>query len=154
MCPEPNSGCWLWTASTYPNGYGAFWDGTKLQPAHRWYYKQKVGPVADDLYVCHKCDVRTCVNPDHLFVGTPQANSSDMLRKRRHWTLAFHGESKPHKITDLEVDRIRELIAEGVRHADIAAEFGVDKSLISHINCGRARTHDTSSEVIGSMVRR
>jgi hypothetical protein len=87
--PEPNSGCWLWLPSCTKWGYGAaYWgrrkNGTSQQiNAHRLSYKAFVGPVDDDLDVCHTCDLRPCVNPDHLFSGTRTDNLRDMERKLR-----------------------------------------------------------------------
>ena len=80
--PEPNTGCWLWSGYTMPNGYGHFSIGTKSHLAHRisfLYFKED----PQDLEVCHKCDNPYCVNPDHLFKGTRQDNVNDMLSKNR-----------------------------------------------------------------------
>lgn len=85
VSPEPNSGCWLWTGGTVqPGGYGVFAPRTSPQTtAHRVSWMLFVGPIPDGLQVCHHCDVRLCVNPDHLFLGTSQDNHSDMVRKKR-----------------------------------------------------------------------
>lgn len=76
--------CWLWTGAKIHNGYGQCLVGKKLMVAHRFIYQfinQKVLPK--DIYVCHKCDVRNCVNPKHLFEGTHQDNMDDGKAKKR-----------------------------------------------------------------------
>jgi hypothetical protein len=77
--PEPNTGCWLWTGVIRRDGYGVFSD----RAAHRIAYAERHGPIPAGLYVCHRCDVKSCVNPDHLFLGTARENTLDMLAKGR-----------------------------------------------------------------------
>ena len=70
-------GCWLWTATKNPNGYGTFWDGRKTWRAHRFAYELLVGPIPEGLQLDHLCRVRDCVNPDHL---EPVTNAENTLR--------------------------------------------------------------------------
>lgn len=130
-------GCWLWSGAHYGGGYGAIpvcrngkW-GTGY--AHRVSYELYRGPIPSGLYVCHACDNRLCVNPDHLWLGTHQENQADMGRKGR-----THSPAKV--LSDADVARIRELLAEGrLYQREIAAQFGVGRTLISRIGTGARR---------------
>lgn len=75
--------CWEWSAHKTNKGYGQFWNGSKLVFAHRFSWQINNGILSDKLNVCHKCDNPSCVNPDHLFLGTQQDNVRDMLIKNR-----------------------------------------------------------------------
>ena len=115
---EPNTGCWLWGGGVSKSGYGVFCasaaKGDRMKDsAHRiaWATANKTAP-AKGMSVCHKCDVKTCVNPDHLFLGTPKENTADMFRKGR-WVQPSrnnpakgetHGsKTKPHCVLRGEV---------------------------------------------------
>lgn len=77
------AGCWLWTASTYPGGYGCFYYQGKVVRAHRWLYQHTVGEIPKGILLCHKCDTPQCVNLDHIFLGTVRDNAIDASKKGR-----------------------------------------------------------------------
>lgn len=82
---ESGTGCWEWTGSTIPKGYGQFrYDGDN-ELAHRISWAIANGPIPDGVMVCHHCDNRICVRPDHLFLGDAFDNMQDMVAKGRHY---------------------------------------------------------------------
>lgn len=85
------NGCWLWQASLTTKGYGSFWDGSRLDRAHRYSYKTFRGEIPKGLIVMHKCDIPACVNPVHLQLGTYQDNVDDAISKKRFKSNANWG---------------------------------------------------------------
>ncbi len=126
--PEPMSGCWLWLANIDTRGYGVLhWDG-QIHRAHRLSWLAHRGELPpSDIHVCHKCDVRPCVNPNHLFLGTKADNMADMVAKGRG---SFGSKRPAAKITDADA---REIYAAPGFHRIIAARFGVDRKIVSGI---------------------
>jgi hypothetical protein len=88
VIPEPNSGCWLWEGATNGTGHGRIgWRRggvSYFAYVHRLAWEQANGPVPDGISVLHRCDVRACCNPEHLFLGTQQDNVRDMHAKGRY----------------------------------------------------------------------
>lgn len=80
---KPADGCWLWTGAPLSSGYGRIRVGGKTLRAHRVSYALYVGEIPDGLCVLHACDVRLCVRPDHLWIGTRADNVADMINKGR-----------------------------------------------------------------------
>ena len=81
---EKTDGCWIWKGGLDKQGYGNFSYGSKNIKAHRYSFDRFKEPIRSGLGICHKCDNRKCVNPDHLYAGTPKQNSQDMI-DRKTW---------------------------------------------------------------------
>ena len=96
-------GCWLWTRST-DSGYGVIGSRGFEKHAHRQSYRLFVGEIPEGIQVLHKCDVRECCNPEHLFLGTIGDNMRDRTAKNRQAKGAGHGMAK---LTIEQVDEIR-----------------------------------------------
>jgi hypothetical protein len=91
--------CWLWDGYIASTGYGQIGSGPRKDKValstHRLSWQLAHGPIPDTLFVLHKCDVRRCVNPSHLFLGTAADNAADMVAKNRQ---AKGVGSKPRKV--------------------------------------------------------
>lgn len=136
---EPDQ-CWLWTASVEGGGYGQIKiPKTRQQTkAHRVSWMIHYGDIPDGFMVLHRCDVRRCVNPDHLFLGTCADNLEDMAAKGRH----LYGEKNArHRLTEAEVHRIFDLRYQGKVIREIASEFGVGAMTVHRILVGTRWKH-------------
>ena len=89
--PVTESGCWIWIGASNPSGYGQLKVGHQLKRAHRVSWEFFRGAIPDGMMVCHRCDVPSCVNPDHLFLGTARDNFRDCVEKGRyHGGMGVH----------------------------------------------------------------
>jgi hypothetical protein len=122
ISPEPNTGCWLWTAGLFHDGYGKFWFENAHQQAHRVSWKLLVGEIPLGLHILHHCDVRWCVSPYHLFCGTRMDNMTDKLRKARHG-----GKLNPQLVRQIRNSWPK------VSMGRLAQEFNTDRGNISEI---------------------
>jgi hypothetical protein len=127
-------GCWVWDGAKCGSGYGHLGRSGKTLMAHRYAYEQLVGPIPAHLCVLHRCDNRLCVNPDHLFLGTHQENTQDMIRKGRQINVGSPGGKNGNaKLSKEQAEEIRRLAANGVSQSEIARRFSVVQPHISRI---------------------
>lgn len=136
--PVPATGCWIFTGTTNRLGYGYIaWNKHKRMPAHRASYIVHVGPIPTGFDVCHKCDVRSCVNPDHLWAGSHQENMADMVAKGR--SPRMPGEQHPNAI--LNDDAVRFIRASNEPKRLIAKLIGVSPTTIGDVRSGKSWKH-------------
>lgn len=134
--------CWIWTANSSTRGYGVInKDGDNCR-AHRVSWEISNGPIPDGLCVLHSCDNPPCVRPSHLFLGTVQDNSLDMVSKGRAVTWekikhrrTYSGQDHPRALLDnVQVVEIRNTYAAGgTSYSRLAKEYGVHKETIRAI---------------------
>ena len=113
--------------------YKYFEGKSKPVKAHRYSYEFHKGKIGPGLHVCHTCDIRSCVNPDHLWLGTSDQNNKDKANKGRaaRQPGESHGMSK---LTQSDVDEIRKIYSEGgVSQASLSRKYGIGKPQICRI---------------------
>lgn len=135
--PVTESGCWIWTAGLSPDGYGKFKMNKKTVRAHRASWEFNCGKIPEGQQVLHKCDTPTCVNPDHLFLGSHKENMVDRSDKNRQCYGEKNGEAK---LTEGEVIEIRALKGK-LFQREIAAIYNVSRGHISTILSGDCWKH-------------
>jgi len=135
ICIEESTGCWIYVANkkrTQSGHVAAMFRGVQTF-AHRAVWALTHGDIPEGLCVLHRCDNPRCVNPDHLFLGTPADNARDMVEKGR----SLSGERNPKaKLTAFQVNEIRQLKKGGAGTTELARRFGVDRTTIQQIMRG------------------
>lgn len=131
------SGCWDWTSyKRGPNGYGGFCSNQEKYYAHRASWLIHCGEIPEGMHVLHRCDNRSCVNPEHLFLGTHAENMADMAAKGRNRTPVLRG--KAHGAAKLTEDDVRAIrAAKGVTLQYLADKYGVANGHIHRIRSGK-----------------
>jgi len=132
---DPSLGpCWLWTGRSR-NGYGALYFYGRERMASAVSYELAHGqPIPDSRHVLHKCDNPPCVNPTHLYLGTPADNSRDKVSRGRQ---AWGEKIGVAKLSAVQVLDIRSLLEQGNTTTSLAKRFGVNQSTISRIKNGK-----------------
>ncbi len=133
--------CWVWTASKINGGYGSIQKGKSGEGticAHRLSWIIHYGKIENNLWVLHRCDNRSCVRPDHLFLGTYRDNIEDMASKGRKPIGSMCSYAK---LNEKDVVIIRKLLNKKVNHLVIAMKFGVSRKAIYDIFSGKNWKH-------------
>lgn len=127
-------GCWIWQGGKTNAGYGSINIGDKNTAlVHRLAYELWVGKIPEGLFVCHHCDVRDCINPKHLFVGTNQDNIDDKVKKGR----SGKGTRAP-RLNESQVIEIKQMLIQAAwTHSEIAEMYDVDRNTITRIKTGK-----------------
>lgn len=126
------SGCWEYVRGREANGYcRVMLDGKRIG-AHRISWSLFCGPLPAGKFVCHRCDNPPCINPEHLFIGTPRENAIDCVEK---------GRSRSAKLHPLDVKMIRQMIYKGKSFREIGRRYGVHHKTISAIQNNTAWSH-------------
>jgi predicted DNA-binding protein (UPF0251 family) len=137
----PFAGCWLFTGAVKGFGYGIVGTGRRGEPndrAHRITFRHFCGEIPAGMFVCHECDVPSCCNPDHLFLGSHQDNVNDMMKKGRN----SQPPRNPHvvgsvhpgaKLNEEQVVVIRDMYLRGSTQKDLSRQYGVARQTISKV---------------------
>lgn len=131
--PVTESGCHLWLGALSTRGYGRIMVDGKVRNAHRVSWQLAKGPIPDGAFLCHKCDTRSCINPEHLFVGDQASNMADVRAKRRWCGISHRSKLTPEQVID-----IRKSPESGSR---MARKYGVHPSTIHEIIFRKTWSH-------------
>lgn len=131
-----SNGCMLWTGTRNNRGYGTLSVGRHRHMAHRYAFELANGPIPTGLQVLHSCDVKQCVNPDHLHLGTHMDNMNECYA-RIGKNRAFGCRNGQAKLNPLKVEVMRALRLSGQTFRSIAADFGVDASTVRRACAGK-----------------
>lgn len=133
------TGCWnVISHALNDKGYTKVMRNRRVIRVHRYSYELTSGPIPDGFFVCHRCDNPTCINPEHLFLGTNKDNMRDAARKGR----TIHGKAhRSSKLTEADVKAIRANKISS--QSDLGRKYGVCQSQISCIKNGKTWNHVT-----------
>lgn len=140
---KAENGCWLWTAATVKSlGYGRFGFGREVDYAHRASWRIFRGPIPKGMFVCHRCDVRHCVNPGHLFIGSQRENMRDAADKGRiKLPRANYASDETHQVSKLTNDQVQAIrraeLWNGEVRRSFAERFGVTPACVWMARTGR-----------------
>jgi HNH endonuclease len=131
----PESGCWIWMRACTSGGYGKLRVGGRLVLAHRFAWELTRGPIPTGIHVLHRCDVPSCVNPKHLFLGSHADNMRDKCAKGRH--NSPRGIRNGRSAAKLSADQVAAIRGDQRSGRSVALEYGVSKSSVCKARSGR-----------------
>jgi hypothetical protein len=131
------TGCWEFTGTKCKWGYGRIRvsKAEGLITTHRAMYQEKIGPIPDNMCVCHSCDNPACVNPKHLWLGTNQDNRTDCVNKGR--AKGALNNTNAARYSNKQIHEIRQLRNKGLSVYKIQDKTGVPKSTVHRIITGQ-----------------
>lgn len=140
------NGCWIWQKCIGKNGYGNLRHRKKTYTLHRLSYSLIVGEIPKNMHVLHKCDVRSCCNPDHLFLGTNLDNIRDSVNKNRrkgisrvrpkmkYKPMSEIGRKNHRKLNDDQIVELKKLHIAGFSYPQLAEKYNVNQATIWRYN--------------------
>lgn len=143
--------CWEWSGALGRGGYGTLWDGTRTAQAHRLVFEATHGMLLGRWQlVCHSCDNPRCVNPEHLWLGTPKENTQDMIKKGRRVQSPLCGNAlknggaagSKNNMAKLDDDKVQEIRTSSESAINLAKKFGVKPGAIYKIRSGQRWNHN------------
>lgn len=151
---KKRNGCWEWNGARSPSGHGSMRLGKGHISTHRLSFELAYGPIPSRMFICHRCDNPPCVNPEHLFLGTPADNMRDRDSKGRGATGRRNGRhTKPEctargeqcgrtKLTTRQVLDIREAYAnERISMRALGAIYGISHTQVRYVVRGLSWAH-------------
>lgn len=133
--------CWVVPPTPSGGRRTALYNGREYE-LYRIQWILANGDIPEGLYICHRCDNGNCVNPRHLFLGSPKMNTQDMMRKRRNYAGAKGSTNHNSKLSYAQVCEIRERRNRGEKLKNLVSKFGVSEAYIIDISKGRVRLHE------------
>ncbi len=144
---KSENGCWEWQKYKTKHGYGVIKRKPKNILSHRLSYEIFLGKFDNSLFVCHKCDNPSCINPDHLFLGTHIDNCNDCINKKRQFPINTVRHLRKGKVcrgaklSPKEVQEIRQLKKDGIKRKVIAEKFNITSEHVWGITSLKAWSH-------------
>lgn len=141
------SGCWIWTGALDRKGYGAIFYKGRSQGAHRVSYQEYIGDIPHGLVIRHQCDNPSCVNPNHLSIGTQKDNVQDMVQRKRG-PNRFGERNNIAKLSKEDVLYIKQYPTGYGTGVELANKFNVCRSTISKIRCNINWNNELSTQCV------
>jgi hypothetical protein len=139
------NGCWIWQKGKHKQGYGILTIKRKYMLSHRLSWEVFNGEIPKGLMVCHKCDVPSCCNPEHLFLGTQKDNMGDANQKKRMNDRKLG--KRRNKLNYEQVQEIKKLNLQRVSRKDLREKYQVSQTCIAKILRGESWNRNWTKEL-------